>query len=215
MSKVAITGNTSGTGTFTIAAPNSNTDRTLTLPDSAGTIVTSSNINQYLDPVRFHARLTVDSTGHGDETDFDVPFDFEDIDSASAFASNQFTVPSGQGGVYFLYTQVLLQTSFGGSDLRDAYIGIMQSSDSGSTFSAIASGGARYANNDINAEAIQTHGIFALSAGDIVKVRGFGNSPNSGSIKVLTSMTDLGFAESSADFAAKHSMTVFGGYKIA
>ena len=215
MSKVAIQGNASGTGTFTIAAPNSNTDRTLTLPDSAGTIVTSSNINQYLDPPRFHARLTTDMTGQTDETDFDVSFDFEDIDSASAFASNQFTVPSGQGGVYFIYTQVLLQTSFASSDLRDAYVGIMQSSDSGSTFSAIASGGARYANNDINAEAIQTHGIFALSAGDIVKVRAMANSPNSGSIKVLTSITDLGFGEADADFAAKHSMTVFGGYKIA
>jgi len=44
MSKVAITGNTSGTGTFTIAAPNSNTDRTLTLPDEAGTIVTTAGI---------------------------------------------------------------------------------------------------------------------------------------------------------------------------
>ena len=40
MSKVAIQGNASGTGTFTIAAPNSNTDRTLTLPDEAGTVLT-------------------------------------------------------------------------------------------------------------------------------------------------------------------------------
>ena len=43
MSKVAIQGNASGTGTFTIAAPNSSTDRTLTLPDETGTIVTSSS----------------------------------------------------------------------------------------------------------------------------------------------------------------------------
>lgn len=39
MSKVAIQGNASGTGVFTIAAPNTNTDRTLTLPDSAGTMM--------------------------------------------------------------------------------------------------------------------------------------------------------------------------------
>ena len=43
MSKVSITGNASGTGTFTIAAPNSNTDRTLTLPDEAGTVLTSAS----------------------------------------------------------------------------------------------------------------------------------------------------------------------------
>jgi phage-related tail fiber protein len=40
MSKVTISGNVNGTGTFTIASPNGNTDRTLTLPDATGTIAT-------------------------------------------------------------------------------------------------------------------------------------------------------------------------------
>ena len=44
MSKVVITGNASGTGDFTIAAPNSNTDRTLTLPDEAGTVLTTAGV---------------------------------------------------------------------------------------------------------------------------------------------------------------------------
>jgi len=39
MSKVKIEGNASGTGTLTISAPNTNTDRSLTLPDKAGEIV--------------------------------------------------------------------------------------------------------------------------------------------------------------------------------
>ena len=43
MSKVALSGNISGTGTFTIASPNSNTDRTLTLPDATGTVQVSGN----------------------------------------------------------------------------------------------------------------------------------------------------------------------------
>jgi hypothetical protein len=43
MSYVKIEGNASGTGTFTIAAPNTNTDRTLTLPDEAGTVLTSAS----------------------------------------------------------------------------------------------------------------------------------------------------------------------------
>jgi len=43
MSLVKIQGNASGTGEFTIAAPNSNTNRTLTLPDNTGTIVTSAS----------------------------------------------------------------------------------------------------------------------------------------------------------------------------
>jgi hypothetical protein len=39
MSKIALSGNASGTGTFTVASPNSNTDRTLTLPDTTGTVL--------------------------------------------------------------------------------------------------------------------------------------------------------------------------------
>ena len=44
MSKVAIVGDPSGTGTFTISAPNGNTDRTLVLPDEAGTIITTAGV---------------------------------------------------------------------------------------------------------------------------------------------------------------------------
>ena len=43
MSKVTIQGDASGTGIFTIASPNSNTDRTLVLPDEAGTVLTSAS----------------------------------------------------------------------------------------------------------------------------------------------------------------------------
>lgn len=43
MSKVAISGDSSGTGTFTIKSPNSNSDRTLNLPDSAGTLATAES----------------------------------------------------------------------------------------------------------------------------------------------------------------------------
>jgi hypothetical protein len=39
LSKIALSGNPSGNGTFTIAAPNSNNSRTMTLPDSAGDVV--------------------------------------------------------------------------------------------------------------------------------------------------------------------------------
>ena len=48
MSIVKVQGNASGTGIFTVAAPNSNTDRTLTLPDSTGTIATAeSTLSQF------------------------------------------------------------------------------------------------------------------------------------------------------------------------
>jgi hypothetical protein len=41
MSKISLAPDDSGTGIFTIASPNSNTNRTLTLPDATGTVVIS------------------------------------------------------------------------------------------------------------------------------------------------------------------------------
>ena len=42
MAKIKIDASTTGTGTFTISAPNSNTDRTLTLPDTTSSLLTTS-----------------------------------------------------------------------------------------------------------------------------------------------------------------------------
>jgi hypothetical protein len=43
MSRIALNGNASGTGTVTIASPNTNSDRTVTLPDATGTLVLSGD----------------------------------------------------------------------------------------------------------------------------------------------------------------------------
>ena len=43
MSKIAIKGATTGTGVFTLESPATNTDRTLILPDEAGTVLTSAS----------------------------------------------------------------------------------------------------------------------------------------------------------------------------
>ena len=44
MSKISLTPNASGTGTFTIASPDSNTNRTLTLPDADGALLTADGL---------------------------------------------------------------------------------------------------------------------------------------------------------------------------
>jgi hypothetical protein len=44
MSKISITPNASGTGVFTISSPATNTNRTLTLPDEAGTMLTTAGV---------------------------------------------------------------------------------------------------------------------------------------------------------------------------
>ena len=43
MSKIALTPNASGTGTFTLASPNSSTSRTLTLPDTTGVLLNDAS----------------------------------------------------------------------------------------------------------------------------------------------------------------------------
>lgn len=67
MSKISISGNASGTGVFTIASPNSNTDRTLTLPDATGTFVTKAST--YIAPAELGSG-TADNTTflRGDNT---------------------------------------------------------------------------------------------------------------------------------------------------
>jgi len=49
MSKIAITPNASGTGTINIVAPNTNTDRTLTIPDVTGNVVTTGDTGSVAD----------------------------------------------------------------------------------------------------------------------------------------------------------------------
>ena len=45
MAKVKITGHASGTGILTVTAPNTSTDRTITLPDATGTVLTTTSAN--------------------------------------------------------------------------------------------------------------------------------------------------------------------------
>ena len=53
MSKLAISGNASGTGVFTVASPNSNVDRVLTLPDESGTVDTLQRSGNVIQVVNF------------------------------------------------------------------------------------------------------------------------------------------------------------------
>lgn len=63
MSSIKLSPNASGTGEFTIAAPNSNTNRTLTLPDATGTLFINPNGAVNIDPVAPANSLTVSNTG--------------------------------------------------------------------------------------------------------------------------------------------------------
>ena len=49
MSNIAITPNSSGTGTISITAPNTNTNRTIALPDTAGNVITTGDTGTVTD----------------------------------------------------------------------------------------------------------------------------------------------------------------------
>ena len=90
MSIVKIQGNASGTGEFTLASPNSNTNRTLTLPDNTGTILTSaSSITQNSGPAFSAYSASGTPMTHGAYVK--VTFDTERYDTNSNFASSRFT----------------------------------------------------------------------------------------------------------------------------
>jgi hypothetical protein len=109
MSKIALTPNASGSGTFTIASPNSNTDRTLTLPDEAGTVLTSAssagsvptNSGTALFSAKFGSPEVWISVASGGI----VPFDAEEFDTDGVFdtssGNHQFTAPAD--GVYLFW----------------------------------------------------------------------------------------------------------------
>jgi hypothetical protein len=103
MSLVKIQGNASGTGEFTIAAPNSNTNRTLTLPDNTGTIITTASTNNYPTGPSFSAYKSSTQTPTS-ATFTKVTFENEEWDTNSNFASSRFT-PTVAG--YYLINSTL------------------------------------------------------------------------------------------------------------
>lgn len=108
MSQVKITGNASGTGVLTIAAPNTSTDRTLSLPDNTGSIITTASTVTPKVPLLVAYK---DSAAQSIPTNTftKVTFDAEEIDTDGWFASSTYTPQ--QAGYYHvtcgLYWQFL------------------------------------------------------------------------------------------------------------
>jgi len=124
MSKVKIEGNASGTGTFTIAAPNSNTDRSITLPDAAGELLLAngdgSNLTGISSPdstPSFGVRLATSQTFNNGTT-IKVACATEDWDTDSAWDTTnyKFTVPAGEAGKYSFNYKIHIA-----SDLSTSY----------------------------------------------------------------------------------------------
>lgn len=123
MSKVAISGNASGTGVFTLAAPNSNTDRTLTLPDEAGTVLTTAGVpasampaGSVLQVVSATSNTTISST---------TPQPLLTLSITPSSSSNKILILATAGieGVHSTNSYVVLFVKRAGTTLMQQYTG--------------------------------------------------------------------------------------------
>ena len=102
MSNIKISSNVAGTGTLQIAAPNTNTDRTLTLPDESGTVLTSASpvITQAGVPA-FSAYTSGGQTING-ATSTKITVNTEHFDTASNYDISTYRFTPTTAGYYLI-----------------------------------------------------------------------------------------------------------------
>jgi len=106
-----------------------------------------------------------------DQATVKVNFDTEDFDTDSAFASNKFTVPSGEGGKYFISAQLGVSASGSVVKRSDIYIYV--------NGSKVASGTGFDSSNTQYDVFVNVALSFDLSAGDYVEIYNY-NDVSSG-----------------------------------
>jgi hypothetical protein len=122
-----------GTGTFTISTPNSNSDRTLTLPDEAGTVLTSASDLSGVTgvPVSNTPAVSVKYTGSGSSSFTSSTWtkvstisnvtESVVVDTDSIWSGSKFTIPSGKDGAYWIQGRATAFTNSNNfTDLRAA-----------------------------------------------------------------------------------------------
>ena len=180
MSKVAIKGADTGTGVFTLESPATNTDRTLVLPDEAGTVLTTAtplssfpsgfaNGITEADVWRLAASFTTTSgvetlTANFERVD-DTPF--AKIGTGMSESSGLFTFPST--GVYL----VSASGYYSGGSLSYAGLQLRASADGGSTFDTFC-----YSFNSL-------YSSVSSSYAGTINVESFVNVTNTSNVKVI------------------------------
>lgn len=110
MSQIKLASNASGTGIFTIESPATNTNRTLTLPDNTGTVLTTASGVAVNGPA-FGAYANANTTLSVNVIT-KVQFQVEEFDTANCYdnATNYRFTPNVAG-----YYQISTAVQFGGS----------------------------------------------------------------------------------------------------
>jgi hypothetical protein len=117
MSKISITPNASGTGVFTISSPATNTNRTLTLPDEAGTVLTSaSSITQNAGPAFSAYQSSAQTLSSNTATKIQFQTKLFDTNNNFDNATNYRFTPT-VAGYYQVNAAIQAQTSFTGGTI--------------------------------------------------------------------------------------------------
>lgn len=170
MSKIALSGNASGTGTFTIESPNTNTNYTLTLPESSGTVATTTNVAALVPPgsVIWYAANTPPAgylKANGDTVSRTT--------YAALFAAIGTTFGAGDGSTTFKLPDLRAEFIRGWDDGRGV--------DSGRVFGSS------------QGQAIESHSHGGFTA--LANVAGGGYAFGSGSTQLTTTTATTGGAE--------------------
>ena len=131
MSKIALTPNASGSGTFTIASPNSNTDRVLTLPDGSATLATTNGITE-----ADEWRLTTNTSAFYDGA---LSANWERNDNLSFYIGTGMTQSSGlfafpTTGIYAVDYSVFVQKN---GEARGIFCLLQGTDDNGSNYTTL------------------------------------------------------------------------------
>jgi hypothetical protein len=109
MSSIAVTASATGTGTVSLVAPVTNSDRTVTLPDNTGTVLTTATAGVPVNGPAFRAFLSANqAVAHNTNTK--IVFDGETFDTNSNFATGRFT-PTVAGYYYIMSTVAMSQAT--------------------------------------------------------------------------------------------------------
>jgi len=123
-----------------------------------GTVTGAGETNQPAFSAYQNSAQNIDS-----DTTTIVTLDTEIFDTHNAFASNKFTVPSGQGGKYYVSASVRADASWGATSYFTVQVFLGGTGDNGLFESSQISAGI--------GNSVSVSGIMVLSAGDEITMR--------------------------------------------
>ena len=112
MSKIRLTPNASGTGTVTLTVPSTSTDRTLTLPDNTGDVLTTGSVAETTKVPMFHV-CPANSKSIGDAVNTTVIFDHVRFDTHNAWDNTNYRYVAPIAGYYWISMGLYFDTSGG------------------------------------------------------------------------------------------------------